>query len=303
MGDRPGDNLESRSFQPSVGDAARFQIGNAEMATIQKPTTASPMARSERELFGSEQGGFTFAQFGDIYGKAASRPDALLASNPADNTFKALKDGYYDLEHPGRKNPDAKVDYGAAKEAYGAFHLDRYGIDTAAIPAIIRNEQHFLKPKDTMIQDPLVEEGQIPKAFNWTIGPAQMKVGTIEQLVNKYPEQLKSLTEPNTQAVQVGGMTMAEREATVAQNALQPRNAALLVGAYFADKIDRLEHGLPPCPDRPAVNDEITKLWRSGDPQKRTQALIKSYNPSDADHVGNVTKQMNEIRHLHPSQI
>ncbi|MBP7862729.1 hypothetical protein KA183_13675 [bacterium] len=226
--------------------------------------------------------------------------DSIIASDLG----KQIKQGYYNFEHPGRSNLDEKVDYTAAKSAFQAFNFGKYDIDSALIPAIIRNEQYFLKPKDTQIQDPLVEEGQIPKLFNWTIGPAQMKVRTIEDLVKKYPEQLTNLTEPTIQAARLAGMTIAEREATIAQKALEPKNAPILVGAYFADKIDRLERGLPPCPDRPqSENDTITKLWQSGDQKKRTEALIRTYNPADPNHVGNVMKQMKEIRQLHPNEI
>jgi hypothetical protein len=230
----------------------------------------------------------------------------LIAGGPDEKSLRAIVDSCDKIVHPGRVNLDAKVDYSAAREAYKMFHLDKFGIDRAIVPATIRNEQNYLGVKDTKVQDPLVEDQpDIPKFFNWSIGPAQMKISHIEYLAEKYPDQLKQFHQPTMQAFTYGGMLVSERQATVGQQALSPRNAAFLVGAYFADKIDRLEHGKPACPDRPkAENDKIAGLWKSGDPAKRTEALIRSYNSGDGTvHVNNVDHQLKEIRRLHPDEI
>lgn len=228
----------------------------------------------------------------------------LIAGNPLEQAGKQLREKIYNVEHPGRKNLDAKVDYHAAHEAYQRFRLEQHGVDPALIPALIRNEQYWTKAKDKYVQDPLVEDGDIPKMRDWTIGPAQMKVRTMEYLVGKYPKELKELVLPSLQAIELSGMRLGEREASVAQKALEPRNAALLVGAYLADKIDRMENGHVPCPDRPASeNERILQLWASGDADKRTEALIRTYNPHDREHVKNVLKQMTEVRTKHPEML
>lgn len=235
---------------------------------------------------------------GYIVGKPQDKP-ILLADNPVKDAYK------YGWEHPGRKNPDAQVDYSSASKAYGVFDLAKHGVPKSLIGGMLRNEQYWMQGKD-LGQDELIrhlKELPITPKSDMSIGPAQMRMSNIKHLVEKYPSQLASVQNDPDNVVSVGGMAVGTQQGrTMFEKALEPKNAALLAGAYLADKIERLESGQPCNPDRShATNDKLAKLWKSGEPDKQLEALIRSYNPSDEKHVQHVKQQMKLVEEKHLS--
>lgn len=112
--------------------------------------------------------------------------------------------------------------------------------------------------------------GDVPR--NPSIGPAQMRADHIRRLVSdpKNPE-LDHLNNPHYLRL-----------------ALEPKNASLLVAAYYREKADRLNCGLPGSPDaspkiREQVNNKIRELWASPKREDREAALIRTYNPGDGN--------------------
>ncbi len=210
------------------------------------------------------------------------------------------------FEHPGRNNPDAGIDYAAAQDGYNRFDLQKYGVDRALVPAIIRNEQYWLGPKDG-IQEWVTADRpfQMPVPKNMTVGPAQMKIEIMEQLAEKYADKLPEFSLPAHQAFQVGTMKMGEREADVAMLSQNKKNAALITAAYFANVIEKLETGQPACENTSKKNnDHIAQLWKTNTPESRTEALIRSYNPGNGDkHVHNVLNHMKEVKKIHATDL
>ncbi len=137
-----------------------------------------------------------------------------------------------------------------------------------------------------------------PLKESWTVGPGQVQVQIMEELVKKYADKLPEFL-PSKQAMTVGGMDVGERPADVAMLSENKKNAALIVGAYFADVIDKLEKGEQPCAHGATKeeNETITKLWKTGTQEARQEALIRSFNPGDGKkHVENVLKHLAEIK-------
>lgn len=261
---------------------------------------------SAKDLLGDDAHGITkaekqaafmaqIARDGYIVGQ---KSDTILemAQKPKDDPFTKFKNKF---EHPGRNDPDAGVDYASTRDAYQRFGFEKYGIDKDLLGAVLRNEQYWLNAKD-VAQDYYTEHRPFmaPLKESWTVGPGQVQVQIMDELVKKYADKLPEF-QPTKQVMTVGGMDVAERPADVAMLSENKKNAALIVGAYFADVIDKLEKGQPPC-GHGATKDEnetITNLWKTGTPEARQEALIRSFNPGDGKkHVENVLKHLAEIK-------
>jgi hypothetical protein len=287
---------------------AEKKISGNSGATGQLKDDSGKGLASAKDLLGDDAHGLTknekqaaiLAQIerdGYIVGQKGENND-LLAQAHKDDPLTKLKNKF---EHPGRNNPDAAVDYPAAKEAYQRFDLEKYGVDKALIPGIIRNEQYWLGPKDR-VPDFFAEERPflMPlKDRSWSVGPAQIQVRIMEELVEKYQDKLPEF-KPSKQVVRLGGMELAQREADTAMLSFDNKNAALITGAYFANVIDRLEQGKPPCPYSPDKdNAKIRELWKQGSPESKQEALIRSFNPGSDEHVKNVLNHVREIKKTH----
>ncbi|MEW6505900.1 MAG: hypothetical protein AB1457_18265, partial [Chloroflexota bacterium] len=265
--------------------SAKDLLGDDAHGLSKKEKNAALMAQIEKD--------------GYIVGKPQDKP-VLIADNPVKDAYK------YGWEHPGRKNPDAQVDYASASKAYEVFDLAKHGVPKSLIGGMLRNEQYWMQGQDKYLQDPgiqMLKEIPITEHSDFSIGPAQMRMSNIKHLVEKYPKQLANLQDDPAEVVSVGGMAVGTQQGrTMFEKALEPKNAALLVGAYFADKIERLESGQPCNPDcSHATNEKLAKLWKSGNPEKQLEALIKSYNPRDAKHFEHVKEQMKLVNEKHLS--
>lgn len=261
---------------------------------------------SAKDLLGEDAHGITktekqaalmaqIARDGYIVGQKADTV-LELAQKPKDDAFTKFKNTF---EHPGRNDPDAGVDYASARDAYQRFGFENYGIDKDLLGAVLRNEQYWLNAKD-VAQDYITEHRpfMLPLKDSWTVGPGQVQVQIMDELVKKYADKLPEF-HPSKQAMTVGGMDVGERPADVAMLCENKKNAALIVGAYFADVVDKLEKGQPPCAHGATKeeNDTITKLWKTGTQEARQEALIRSFNPGDGKkHVENVLKHLAEIK-------
>jgi hypothetical protein len=235
--------------------------------------------------------------------KSANTELIAQAQKQKDDPLTKLKNKF---EHPGRNNPDAGIDYAAAQDGYNRFDLQKYGVDRALVPSIIRNEQYWLGPKDG-IQEWVTADRpfQMPVPKNMTVGPAQMKIEIMEQLAEKFADKLPEFSLPARQAFQVGTLKMGEREADIAMLSQNKKNAALITAAYFANVIERLETGQPACENTSKKNnDHIAELWKTNTPGSRTEALIRSYNPGNGDkHVHNVLNHMKEVKKTHATDL
>lgn len=84
--------------------------------------------------------------------------------------------------------------------------------------------------------------------------------------------------------------------------ALTKRNAAMLLGAYDAAVIRRLEKGDPACADASAtINPTIANLWKNGDVNSPTTALAISHNPLSAPHGRLLMEDLRRMESLYPS--
>lgn len=287
---------------------AEKKISGNSGATGQLQDGSGKGLASAKELLGDDAHGLTrrekqaalLAQIereGYIVGQKSDTQEQL-AQAPKDDPLTKLKNKF---EHPGRNNPDAQVDYAAAKDGYQRFDLQKYEVDKALIPAIIRNEQYWLGLKDR-VPDLVAEERPLlpPVDKKWSVGPAQIQIRIMEELATKYKDKLPEFQQPARQAISLGGMNMGEREADVAMLASDKKRAALITSAYFANVIDQLENGKPPCPySPPQDNAKIAELWKQGTKESRTEALVRSFNPGSDEHVKNVLNHMREIRKSH----
>lgn len=133
------------------------------------------------------------------------------------------------LEQAEAINRWRDVDQGAAEKAYQAFPaLAKHGIPESMIAGVILNEvRHRGDPRDTA-EDLSAQLFGTVRNWNGTenldasIGPAQLQVGNIKHLVDKYPQLQQFCDEP-------------------VRTALNPEYAPMFVAAYLADKIAALE--------------------------------------------------------------
>jgi hypothetical protein len=197
------------------------------------------------------------------------------------------------LLRPHRGDPGSQVDFTAAKEAYKIFGLDRYSLPEMLVAAQLYYEQRCVQFKDVYLEDPWVAfTGDTPLGLDVSIGPAQIRKSKIIELVREFPSELKDLREPGA-SIATGQSTKVNLRA-----ALNKRNAAMLVGAYYASVIRRLERGEPASPDQPpSVTQMIMGLWKKGDPTSRAMALGESYSPGTPAHGQFVVEDLRKIEH------
>lgn len=162
------------------------------------------------------------------------------------------------------------------------------------IAAITRNEIAHRKLLIDDSQDSQVKvfgKALGAKSERVSIGNQQMQSVNIERLLKALDSEGKPLY-PQLQGLKNDAERMA----------LDPKYGALLLGAYLQDVATRLENGEDPIPTyngahRSEILQKIRTLWASGDPENRTDALIRSYNPGDGQvHVDNVRRHLREIK-------
>lgn len=292
---------------------AEKKISGNSGATGQLKDDSGKGLASAKELLGDDAHGLAkkekqaailaqIAHDGYIVGQRTAN-DELLAQGHKDDPLTKLKNKF---EHPGRNNPDAGVDYASAKDGYQRFDLQKFDVDKALIPAIIRNEQYWLGLKDR-VPDLIAEDRPFmlsPTDKSWSVGVAQIQIRIMEELASKYKDKLPEFQQPARQAISLGGLDMGEREADVAMLSSNKKRAALITGAYFANVIDQLEKGKPPCPYSPREdNAKIAELWKQGTKESKLEALIRSFNPGSDEHVKNVLNHMREIRKTHSQDL
>lgn len=215
-------------------------------------------------------------------------PDKWLKS-----VESSVKETVKSIFYPDKGHEDEKMHYMNDFNAFYTTDLSRFKINPFIIAALTRNE---IEHRNLGIDD--FQETQI-RSLGYpvdlhpdkvSIGNQQLQIGHITRLVNakkvngewQFP-QLEPLRKSPEKLV------------------LEPVNGALVLGAYLQDVALRLERGDDPVPwyDK-AHKAEITKiikeLWNSKDPERRTDALIRSYNPGDGqNHVDNVRRHLNLI--------
>lgn len=207
-------------------------------------------------------------QWGDGVNKTAKQAKQAASEVSADLT----KDGAV-LDKPGhpyKDNPDQLMDYNACGKAWNHFPaLKRHAnLDSALLPAIIRNEVRSLRPDDQLIWNPSAEHG-LGLEKNRTIGPANMSTSNIDRLILKYPQ----LTDP-----ELGGIDPKHPY----RDAVNPAKAAWLCAAYLAEPAENLE--------------------AKGHKSVSHRDLIKSYNPNaDQDsQFKRIHEQIIQVKQHHP---
>lgn len=211
----------------------------------------------------------------------------LIAGNPIQDAQNSLEKWW----HPQRENPDKDLDYKASVESYRAAHLDKFRIDPRIIAGTLRNESFHLKQLDYGENNYVRKFGDTLPGFDFSMGDAQMKKNSLLGLINAHEEKGEPLYPQ-----------LAHMKTDPMRASLNHRDAALLIGAYYAETARRLEAGIDPIPNYHGaharqVRQTIEELWSSDDPQKRTDALIRSYNPGDGQtHVNNVREHMQALQ-------
>jgi hypothetical protein len=249
---------------------------------------------------------------------AQQKPDAVIAQD-----FSGLQkwggDRVQDVERmgwPHRGQEDKYLDYGACKEAFSKAHLEKYKeVSPELIAAAMRNEQSFYKTLDRDQDQQVHEKGTVLKDNGSeddtaSIGPAQIQIRKIRELVNledaghkpKYPFLSHMKTDP-------------------VREALDPKNAALLTAAYFAQSAETLNRMKIPVNDQTLAytwNPDVFKadgkyVCPNSIQMKAEHSLPKQmrphresvWNPTNDDilntstHVQNVKAQINLVRSKH----
>lgn len=183
-------------------------------------------------------------------------------------------------ELPGKEHANHD---GSPPESLRNLNKMQPNYDNIAKATVAREDDPKRRTLKETIQDKAEDNfvrltGSMPA--NLTIGPAEMKARTIEKLVKDHPEQLGEISKGNPLVA-----------------ALDRNNANLLAKAYFKEKADLLNCGLPGVPEgdlknpqvRDQVNDKVRKLWASPSAKDREEALIRLYNPgAGASYVNEV---------------
>lgn len=203
-----------------------------------------------------------------------------------------IKETIQTVFYPNKGQEDAKMHYMEDFNAFYTTDLSKYQIDPFIIAALTRNEiEHRKAGIDDAIDDQVRQFGTVVTTLDSdkvSIGTEQMQIHHIKRLLDAkdengnwlYPQLEPLRKEPQKQALKYG---------------------ALLIGAYLQDVARRLERGDEPLPwynraHKEDVNKKIRELWNSTDPNKRLDALIRSYNPGDGQlHVDNVRKHLKII--------
>jgi hypothetical protein len=130
-----------------------------------------------------------------------------------------------------RGHEDQQIDYKTAFAAFHVAHLDQNsGVTDKLIPSALRNEQYWYKSHDKEQDDEVRKTGTVRDKQGKedacaSIGPAQIQIQNIRHLINATDTNGKLLY-PFLEQMKNDPLKAAE----------DPRNAALLAGAYFADK-------------------------------------------------------------------
>jgi hypothetical protein len=191
-----------------------------------------------------------------------------------------------DVVFPHRGTEDKFMDYQACKYANAAFpdlsnHIgdEPTQVDPHLIAAVIRNEQYFYKNLLDTGPDHVVNSlGHWAYGGHETIGPAQVRVSTINHLAEKYSEILGPVK-------------------TSVISAEDIHRAPFFVGAYFAEVIQGIEQNQKPEYISDKIWKQIVEKWHKG---KLNDALIISYNPN-SDQVAHVGAQLKFVREKHPN--
>ncbi len=187
-----------------------------------------------------------------------------------------------DPRYPHRGHEDDHISYGACAGANNPFENLRMRIgsgpghiDHDLIAGIMRNEQFFYKNIwDTGPDNYVRNHGNLDVQDNTSsIGPAQMQVRNIQNLMKQFPEQLAPYAKDPLRA------------------ALSPGDAPMFVAAYLSNMIEHLEKHTNPGLS-PGVWKNIQKHWSEGD---ANGALILAFNP-DPHQIENVSTQLQAIK-------
>lgn len=184
---------------------------------------------------------------------------------------------------PHRGHEDDHVSYGACAAANNPFENVRMRmgagpghIDPDLIAAIMRNEQFFYKNVvDTGTDNYVRIHGNLDIMHDdtYSIGPAQMQIRNVHNLIAQFPDQLGQYAKDPLRAVERSG------------------DAPMFVAAYMSNMITHLENGKNPGFSNGVWNN-IVKHWKSGD---ANGALILAFNP-DPDQIKNVSAQLDIIK-------
>jgi hypothetical protein len=109
-----------------------------------------------------------------------------------------------------------------------------------------------------------------------TIGPAQMRVSTINHLAEKFPEVLGPAK-------------------TSVISAEDIHRAPFFVGAYYANVIHGIERNQKPDYISDKIWNQVTEKWHHG---QLNEALIIAYNPH-VDQIGHVRTQLKIVKEKH----
>lgn len=163
-------------------------------------------------------------------------PDYQLAQNF--DLGKQIQEKMQDAERavwPHRGHEDQHLDYQACKQAFSQAHLDKYpGVTPELIAGAMRNEQSFYKNSDAAQDKQVREKGTVLNAHGQeddtaSIGPAQMQIRKIRGLVNM-----------ETSDHQPKYSFLGDLKDDPVTKALDPKNAARLAAAYFAESAEAL---------------------------------------------------------------
>jgi hypothetical protein len=190
------------------------------------------------------------------------------------------------LLDPLQGDPDRNVDYVACSGAYETFGLGKYNLPKTIVAAEIRQEQGSIRFKD-LVEDQCVSYfGETPFGMDLSFGPAQMKKSNIIRLAREYPHELKVILQESGNS----GSSVNLKAA------LERKNSAMLVAAYFKSVIMRLEQDKPASLDSGKLkNETIATLWKSGMPEFRVRALAMSYCPAWVHHPVQVLDQISQL--------
>jgi len=188
--------------------------------------------------------------------------------------------------YPHRGHEDDHLSYGACAGANNPFENIRMRIgsgpghiDPDLIAGIMRNEQFYYKQIGDAQQDHYVRNhGNLDVLHDnaYSIGPAQMQIRNIQNLMKQFPEQLAPFAKDPLRA------------------ALNPGDAPMFVAAYMSNMIQHLEKHTNPGFSA-GVWKNIEKHWQSGD---ANGAMILAFNPSpdQIEHVGKHLKTIKQER-------
>ena len=220
----------------------------------------------------SQDLGKMFKKGVDWVTQGAANPELMETEKPPDGG---------DWHYPHRGREDEFIDFDSCAKANKAFtELAKYlgdapgRIDPDLIAATIRNEQFYYDNlKDPGPDHYVKAHGNWPFAQDKSIGPAQMQVGNIRKLAEKYPNVLGAAGD-------------------ALSNAIKPERAPYFVGAYFADVINGIENHKKPDYITISTWKSVNDHWQKGE---KNQALIFAYNP-DSNQVNHVFTQMDAIK-------